>query len=40
MAETRNFIAFEDGHTFLSQEELDQYREQKVRTAYAEDEYT
>ena len=33
-----NFIAFEDGHVFLSPEELERYRTQKVQTEYEEGE--
>lgn len=31
-----DFIAVEDGHTFLSQEELDTYRTQKIQMEYEE----
>lgn len=30
------FLAFEDGHTFLSQEELDEYRTLMARQGYEE----
>lgn len=33
METVSDFIAFEDGHTFLSREELDEYRTQKVQMA-------
>lgn len=32
-----DFITFEDGHTFLSQQELDEYRTQKVQMEYEEE---
>lgn len=31
-----HFIAREDGHTFLSREELDEYRAQKIQMEYEE----
>lgn len=34
------FLAFEDGHTFLSREELDEYRTLKARQGYEESDAT
>jgi hypothetical protein len=34
-----DFIAFEDGHVFLSQEELDDYRSQTAQREYEENEH-
>jgi len=36
MADTADFIAIEDGMTFLSPEELEAYREQKITMMYEE----
>lgn len=37
MEQTKDgFLAIEDGQTFLSREDLDDYREQKIQMAYEE----
>lgn len=38
-AEDSSFMAFEDGNVFLSKEELDDYRMQKMQAAWQEGEY-
>lgn len=39
MAESWEFVAVEDGHTFLSPKELDDYREQQMQTGWEEGEH-
>lgn len=35
----KEFVAVEDGQTFLSREELDDYRTQKMQTGWADGDY-